>query len=76
MTITMAMLFLLLSISGVGAQQGSRDNPNANPHDINRVRVGAKAPNFTLEDVSRRKITLSDFRGKKNVVLVFYRGYW
>jgi peroxiredoxin len=21
-------------------------------------------------------VTLSDFRGKKNIVLVFYRGHW
>jgi cytochrome oxidase Cu insertion factor (SCO1/SenC/PrrC family) len=38
------------------------------------VMVGETAPDFTLEDQNRRKITLSESRGK--VVLVFYRGYW
>ena len=40
------------------------------------VMVGETAPDFTLEDQNRRKITLSESRGKSPVVLVFYRGYW
>ncbi len=40
------------------------------------VAVGDTAPDFTLEDQSSRKITLSESRGKTPVVLVFYRGYW
>ena len=34
--------------------------------------VGEKAPDFTLEDHNQQKLTLSDFKGKKNVVLAFY----
>ena len=34
-------------------------------------------PQFkTLQDLKGKKIALSDFRGKKNVVLAFYRGRW
>ena len=40
------------------------------------IGVGDVAPDFTLEDQNRNKITLSDARGKSPVVLVFYRGYW
>jgi cytochrome oxidase Cu insertion factor (SCO1/SenC/PrrC family) len=40
------------------------------------VAVGDTAPDFTLEDQSSRKITLSESREKTPVVLVFYRGYW
>jgi AhpC/TSA family len=40
------------------------------------VRVGAPAPDFTLPDAEGRPVTLAEFRGKKPVVLVFYRGYW
>ena len=40
------------------------------------IAVGEVAPDFTLEDQSGRKVTLSDARGKSPVVLVFYRGYW
>ncbi|MPZ77608.1 MAG: redoxin domain-containing protein [Deltaproteobacteria bacterium] len=38
--------------------------------------MGQPAPDFTLEDSDGKNITLSDYRGKKNVVLVFYRGHW
>ena len=34
--------------------------------------VGAEAPDFTLKDQNGQPVTLSDFRGKKNVLLVFF----
>ena len=40
------------------------------------IRVGEAAPDFTLPDASGNPVRLADFRGKKPVVLVFYRGYW
>lgn len=36
------------------------------------LKVGDPAPDFTLTDTSGTKVTLSDFRGKNNVVLAFY----
>ena len=33
------------------------------------------APAFTLLDSAERKVSLKDFEGK-NVLVVFYRGYW
>ncbi len=36
--------------------------------------VGDRAPQFTLKDHSGKKVALADFKGKKNVVLVFYPG--
>ncbi|MBJ8344822.1 peroxiredoxin [Antrihabitans sp. YC2-6] len=36
------------------------------------LEVGSTAPDFTLKDQNNQKVTLSDFRGKKNVLLVFY----
>ncbi|MFL6239118.1 MAG: peroxiredoxin [Actinomycetes bacterium] len=36
------------------------------------VEVGDKAPDFTLRDQHKQEVTLSDFRGEKNVVLLFY----
>lgn len=33
------------------------------------------APDFELTDTTGRAVRLSDFRGKKNVVLVFNRGF-
>jgi cytochrome oxidase Cu insertion factor (SCO1/SenC/PrrC family) len=40
------------------------------------LRVGERPPDFRLPDASGRTVTLSDYRGQKPVVLVFYRGYW
>lgn len=36
------------------------------------LKVGDKAPDFTLPDQNGNQITLSSFQGKKNVVLAFY----
>jgi peroxiredoxin len=38
------------------------------------VEVGQEAPDFTLRDPDNEDVTLSSFRGRKNVVLVFYPG--
>src|ERR1700741_5376888 len=40
------------------------------------VTVGTVAPDFTLKDQSQKEIKLSDFAGKKNVVLMFYPLDW
>ncbi|MFF8590361.1 peroxiredoxin [Streptomyces sp. NPDC015220] len=36
------------------------------------IQVGDKAPDFELKDNHGRTVRLSDFRGEKNVVLLFY----
>jgi len=36
------------------------------------IEVGEVAPDFTLRDTAGEKVTLSSFRGEKNVVLVFF----
>ncbi|GEC07738.1 peroxiredoxin [Streptomyces spinoverrucosus] len=36
------------------------------------IQVGEKAPDFELKDNHGRAVQLSDFRGEKNVVLLFY----
>jgi cytochrome oxidase Cu insertion factor (SCO1/SenC/PrrC family) len=36
------------------------------------LKVGDTAPDFTLMDNKWKQIHLSDYRGKKNVVLAFY----
>ena len=37
-----------------------------------KLKVGDTAPDFTLTDTEGNKVKLSDFKGKKNVVLAFY----
>ena len=36
------------------------------------IEIGDEAPDFALEDQDRQVVRLSDFRGEKNVVVVFY----
>ncbi len=55
---------------------GPLDSGPTNPFDLERVQVGDPAPDFILLDYKNRPLQLSQFRGKKIVVLVFYRGHW
>jgi peroxiredoxin len=40
------------------------------------ITVGQVAPEFTLKDQNQQEIKLADFRGKHNVVLMFYPLDW
>lgn len=55
---------------------GPKDAGVLPPLDTGRVSIGTAAPDFTLETKDGGTVTLSQFRGKKNVILVFYRGHW
>ena len=46
------------------------------PDTPTAFRVGAPPPDFTLKDAAGRPVSPADYRGRKPVVLVFYRGYW
>ena len=69
-------LLLLLIASVSYAQLGPKDGTSLSPTDLERVKVGSPAPDFSLENMDSKQIALSDYRGKKSVVLVFYRGQW
>lgn len=45
-------------------------------YDQVAVSVGDMAPNFSAEDESGTIRKLSELRGEKNLILIFYRGYW
>lgn len=53
-----------------------------NPGDLKpvdsvlNVKAGDKAPDFTLPSISGERISLSDYKGKKNVVLSFIPAAW
>ena len=70
------MVFLIFSTLPAQAQLGPKDGENLKPTDIERIKVGGVVPDFTLENIDGKQIALSNFRGEKNVVLVFYRGHW
>ena len=40
------------------------------------IKAGDTAPDFTLKDQDQKDVKLSDFHGKKNVVLAFYPLDW
>lgn len=62
-----SLLALILSPSGGVLAQEKKDVPPPLA-----LKVGDEAPDFTLTDDSGAKVTLSSFRGKKNVALAFY----
>jgi peroxiredoxin len=44
----------------------------ATPPPKTHLKVGDTAPDFTLPSTSGKPVTLSEFRGKKNVILAFF----
>lgn len=61
-----AALFLFLAILGVMALAQQPAPPKTH------LKVGQPAPEFMLTDTEGKEVKLSDFKGKKNVVLAFY----
>jgi cytochrome oxidase Cu insertion factor (SCO1/SenC/PrrC family) len=64
----MVPVFLLATVLGfypVQAQQPA-------VHETRTLKIGDMAPDFTLPDQNGNPVRLSDFRGKKNVVIAFY----
>lgn len=64
----MKSLFLavLLAVMFVPAVRGADTPP------LPTVKVGDMAPDFTLTDQNGNKVSLHDYKGKKNVALAFY----
>ncbi len=42
---------------------------------MSQVELNLEAPDFTLADFTGAEFKLSDYRGKKNVLLVLNRGF-
>jgi len=63
-----ALALAMLATAGVAA------SPDEKPAPM-KIKVGDTAPNFTLlafDGKELKKVSLQDFRGKKNVALAFY----
>ncbi len=65
-----------IEMEGQQVNLGPADGFDLPATDLERVAVGSVAPDFSLETLGGETVTLSSFRGMKNVVLVFYRGHW
>ena len=76
----LAVVFLFAAASIAAAQPTPTPTPakiTPPPAPHTNLKVGMPAPDFTLpstivQDGKRLRYKLSDFRGKKNVVLAFY----
>ena len=77
----LGLVFLLAATAVIAAAQTptpapARTTPPAAPHT--NLKVGQAAPDFTLPSTAQGpdgrglRFKLSDFKGKKNVVLAFY----
>ena len=60
------LLALLLMVSLLPASYAADETP------VPKVKVGDVAPDFTLTDQNGNKVSLHDFKDKKNVALAFY----
>jgi peroxiredoxin len=73
---------LLLLAPGIGAQERSLSENIYNPGHLKpidsllKVKPGDPAPDFELPSISGHRIRLSQYRGRKNVVLSFVPAAW
>ena len=79
--ITALLTFLVLTSDAFSRSEAYKDNiydpGQLKPTDSTlKVKVGDTAPGFTLPAVSGGKISLSQYRGNKNVVLSFVPAAW
>lgn len=73
----LTVAFLMASCStGTDDRLGPLDDQALPPADLERVAMDEEAPDFRLASLAGDPVRLSDFRGDKDVVLVFYRGHW
>jgi peroxiredoxin (alkyl hydroperoxide reductase subunit C) len=77
-----AFFVLLLVSSYAFALSGAFKNNIYNPGQLKptdsklNVKVGDRAPDFTLPSLSGKKISLRQFKGEKNVVISFVPAAW
>lgn len=76
-----AKTFALITLFGVIASGATACNlktkttkttPTTKTTELGAIKIGDSAPDFDMRNQDQLKMSLSEFRGKKNVVLVFY----
>jgi peroxiredoxin Q/BCP len=66
MKLFIKVLFLICLTAAAAFAQAAPVAPQT------QLKVGMAAPDFTLPDTDGNTVKLSDFKGKKNVILAFY----
>lgn len=69
-TVLPALLLVLLVAGAVDSASAS------DAEQAPRIQVGQEAPEVLLADPDGTTFRSTDLRGKKNLVLVFFRGTW
>ena len=70
--LTVVLLLGVLAALGQTPSQQPAAQPAQPTPPKTHLKVGQPAPDFTLPDTAGKPVKLSDFKGKKNVVLAFY----
>ena len=70
---TVCLGFTLFIVSTLKLSTVNASEPAS---DLEKIQVGTSAPDFNLESADGKWIKLSDYQTQKNVILVFYRGWW
>ncbi|MBI9080910.1 MAG: peroxiredoxin [Pseudodesulfovibrio sp.] len=76
-------MMVVVFVVGLLVASASADNPNVYPvgtlkpvDSVLKVKVGDPAPDFELPSLAGAMVRLSDFKGRKNVVLSFIPAAW
>lgn len=65
-----AAALVLMALGGCGPALDTADGNDLPEQD--GLEVGAQAPDFRMKNQNQETVALTDYRGTKNVVLVFY----
>ena len=71
----LALAATCLLLTSLSAYKGPSDKPEKKESAPLSLKIGDTAPDFTLlayDGKELKKVSLSDFKGKKNVALAFY----
>ena len=72
-SLTLLLLLAVLAVSAFAQQPTAAPRPAAQPAaPKTHLKVGQPAPDFSLRATDGKTYKLSDFKGKKNVVLAAY----
>ena len=63
---------LLVSVTNIIGQA----LPDTVSYENIKIKPGDVVPNFSAQDETLKIRKLSDLRGKENLILIFFRGYW